>query len=223
MSSTEKYQNSKMNSDYYQTRYTYNKSREKVWKAICGYLGKYIPEQSAVLDLGAGYCDFINNIPAAAKYAVDSDPSSKQYCGADISFQNLKVTDIDFKENSFDIVFASNLLEHLNDADLDILINKVFSYLRDKGRVILIQPNYYYSYRNYWDDFTHIKAFSHHSLSDFLMAKGFKIVKVEKKFLPFSFKSIFPKSYFLTKLYLNFFWHPFAKQMLIIAEKQIKN
>jgi SAM-dependent methyltransferase len=212
-----------MDSDYYKTRYSYNKSREKVWKAICGYLEKYITGHSAVLDLGSGYCDFINNIPASTKYAVDSDLSSKQYCGAGINFLNLNVTDIDFKENSFDVVFASNLLEHLNDADLDTLIKKVFLCLREKGRIILIQPNYYYSYRNYWDDFTHVKAFSHQSLSDYLIAKGFKIIKVEKKFLPFSFKSILPKSYFLTKLYLNFFWHPFAKQMLIVAEKQVKN
>lgn len=211
-----------MNSNYYLTRYSYNKSREKVWKAICQYLSKYVHEQSVVLDLGSGYCDFINNIPAAVKFAVDSDPSSKQYCDPDISFLNLKVTDIDFKENTFDVVFASNLLEHLNDRDLDILFKKIFSCLKDKGRIILIQPNYYYSYRNYWDDFTHIKAFSHHSLSDYLIIKGFKIIKMDKKFLPFSFKSVFPKSYFLTKIYLKSFWHPFAKQMLVVAEKQIK-
>ena len=131
----------------------------------------------------------------------------------------MKVTDIEFEENTFDIVFSSNLFEHLREEELDSLIQKISKILKIKGKLIIIQPNYYYAYKEYWDDFTHRKAFSHVSLSDFLVSKGFKINRLEKKFLPYSFKSIFPKSYFLTKLYLLSFWHPFAKQMLIIAEK----
>jgi SAM-dependent methyltransferase len=208
-----------MVSDYYKTRYSYDKNRNKVWKAICQYLAKYIPAESLVLDLGSGYCDFINNVSAAKKIALDTDNSSKNYCNPDVLFLNINATDMDFDEQSLDVVFASNLLEHLEDSDLDDLMNKIFLCLRKNGKLILIQPNYYYAYRNYWDDFTHKKAFSHTSLSDFLIAKGFKIIKLEKKFLPFSFKSIFPKSYILTIFYLNFFWHPFAKQMLIVAQK----
>ena len=208
-----------MASEYYQTRYSYTKNRNKVWKAICRYLSKYITEEALVLDLGSGYCDFINNIPAAKKFALDSDISSKDYCNPDVTFLNINATDMDFDEQSVDVVFASNLLEHFEDCDLDILMNKIFLSLKKTGKLILIQPNYYYAYRNYWDDFTHKKAFSHISLSDFLTSKGFKIIRLEKKFLPFSFKSIFPKSYILTLFYLNFFWHPFAKQMLIIAQK----
>lgn len=208
-----------MVSNYFQTRYEFNVGRERVWKAICEYLSKYIPPESSVLDLGSGYCDFINNIRALNKVAIDMDLDSKKFCKKDVSFFNLKVTDIEFEENTFDIVFSSNLFEHLREEELDSLIQKISKILKIKGKLIIIQPNYYYAYKEYWDDFTHRKAFSHVSLSDFLVSKGFKINRLEKKFLPYSFKSIFPKSYFLTKLYLLSFWHPFAKQMLIIAEK----
>ena len=208
-----------MTSDYYKTRYTYDKNRKKVWKAICRYLTRYISPQSSVLDLGSGYCDFINNISAKHKVAIDTDINSMQYCDQDVSFLNIDATEIVFDEHSFDIIFASNLFEHLNDHKLEELTNKIFKILKNKGKLILIQPNYYYAYREYWDDFTHIKAFSHVSLSDFLISKGFKILKTERKFLPYSFKSLFPKSYLLTNLYLKSFWRPFAKQMLIIAEK----
>ncbi len=208
-----------MTSDYYQTRYTYDKNRKKVWKAICRYLTRYISPESSVLDLGSGYCDFINNIAAKHKVAIDTDINSKQYCGQGVSFLNIDATEIMFDEESFDIVFASNLFEHLNDHKLEELANKIFKILKNKGKLILIQPNYYYAYREYWDDFTHIKAFSHISLSDFLISKGFKILQTEKKFLPYSFKSLFPKSYLLTNLYLKSYWRPFAKQMLIIVEK----
>lgn len=208
-----------MTSDYFKTRYTFDKGRKEVWRAICNYLTRYVSPQSSVLEIGSGYCDLINNINAKSKVAIDSDINSKQYCDPDVSFLHIKATEMEFAENSLDVVFASNLFEHLNDSDLDILTAKIFKSLKPKGKLILIQPNYYYAYRTYWDDYTHIKAFSHVSLSDFLITQGFKIVKAEKKFLPFSFKSLLPKSYYITKLYLASFWRPFAKQMLIIAEK----
>lgn len=208
-----------MTSDYYQTRYTHNLGRKEVWKAICQYLSRYISPKSSVLEIGSGYCDFINNITAESKIAIDFDINSKQYCNPDVSFLHIKATEMEFEENLFDVVLASNLFEHLNETELVELTTKIYKCLKKKGKLILIQPNYYYAYRTYWDDYTHIKAFSHVSLSDFLTTNGFKVIKSEKKFLPFSFKSLLPKSYFLTKLYLKSFWRPFAKQMLIIAEK----
>jgi SAM-dependent methyltransferase len=208
-----------MVSGYFQTRYNYNAERKKVWKAICEYLTKFIPPESSVLDLGSGYCDFINNIKAKTKIAVDSDINSKKFCENDVLFLNIKVTELEFEENTFDVVFASNLFEHLSDEESDNLISKIIRILKNNGKLIIIQPNYYYAYRVYWDDYTHKKAFSHVSLSDFLISKGLKLKKIEKRLLPYSFKSVFPKSYILTKLYLMSFWRPFAKQMLIIAEK----
>jgi len=204
---------------YLQSRYSFDKGRQKVWKAICEYLSKYIPCDSVVLELGSGYCDFINNIKASKKIAVDINSDLKKYCNPDIEFINSNVVDINFQPDSVGIVFASNLFEHLNDKELDIIIEKILNCLNSNGRLILMQPNYKYSFRDYWDDYTHIKVFSHISLSDFLKSKGFKLLKVEKRFLPFSFKSFLPKSYFLTRLYLRTKIRPFAKQMLIIAEK----
>jgi hypothetical protein len=57
------------------------------------------------------------------------------------------------------------------------------------------------------------------SLSDFLLSRGYKILALEKRFLPFSFKSRIPKSYLMTKLYLASFWRPFAGQMLVVAQR----
>jgi SAM-dependent methyltransferase len=205
--------------DYFQTRYTFDKGRKEVWKAVCEYLSRYISPQAAVLDIGSGYCDFINNVKAKSKVAIDFDLNSKQYCNSDVTFIHQSALEMGFDEHVFDVVFASNFFEHLTDSELDIVTSKIYKSLKENGKLILIQPNYYYAYRTYWDDFTHKKAFSHVSLPDFLVTKGFKIIKTEKKFLPFSFKSLLPKSYYLTKLYLKSFWRPFAKQMLVIAEK----
>jgi ubiquinone/menaquinone biosynthesis C-methylase UbiE len=204
---------------YFETRLTFDKGRTKVWKAICEYLQGEIDENSAVLDLGCGYCDFINQISASKKYAVDSNPESKQYCANNVDFLQSSVTSLNLESNSIDVVFASNLLEHFHDDELNQVISEISRVLRERGKLILIQPNYYYAYREYWDDYTHVKAFTHTSLADFLTSKNYKVTKVIKRFLPFSFHSILPKTYLLTKMYLSLPYHLGAKQMLVIASK----
>lgn len=208
-----------MASDYFSTRYNYDPGRKKVWKAICDYLNQYIPSGSTVLDLGSGYCNFINNIKAKNKFAVDADQTSSEYCNNDVTFICAKATEIEFAQNTFDVIFASNFFEHLNDEELSTVFVKIYAVLRSGGKLIILQPNYYYAYREYWDDYTHKKAFSHTSICDFLHSQKFKTIKVCKRFLPYSFRSHLPKSYWITKFYLYFPWHPGAKQMLVIAEK----
>lgn len=209
-----------MDSSYFNTRYSPDPGRSRVWKAICEYLQQFIPGDSAVLDFGAGYCDFINHIHAAAKYAADANPDVARCCGPDVKFLLARAEQpLDLPGNSIDVVMASNLLEHLTDQQRGALFDRLEGWLRRSARLIVIQPNYYYCYREYWDDFTHVKAFSHVSLGDFLLSRGYRILRLEKRFLPFSFKSLLPKSYWITKLYLASFWRPMAKQMLIVAER----
>lgn len=203
---------------YYNTRYTFDKSRRRVWLAICHYLQKYVSPDATVIDIGAGYCDFINNIKATVKYAVDSNVNAGNFCAEGIHFICGDINDIEIK-TKVDVVFMSNLLEHLTDVQLNNLFYKLSALLNKNGKIILIQPNYYYSFRSYWDDYTHVKAFSHNSLSDYCVSRGYEVVHAEKKFLPFTMKSRLPKSYFLTWLYLKLPYRPCAGQMLLVLKK----
>lgn len=205
---------------YFETRYHYDKSRKAVWKAICEYLQKDIPTTSVLLELGSGYCDFINQIIAHKKYALDSNTEVSRNCSQDVTFINSSAVRIGLEDQSVDVVFASNLLEHLNDDEMQRLFTQLDRILKRGGKLILMQPNYYYCFREYWDDFSHKKAFSHTSLCDYLMSRDYIVTSVKKRFLPFSFKSFFPKSYILTKIYLLSPWKPAAKQMLIVAKKR---
>ena len=67
------------NLDYYKTRFSFNKNRDKVWKEIARYLQRYIKKESVILDLGAGYCTFINNINAKEKHALDAYNGFEKY------------------------------------------------------------------------------------------------------------------------------------------------
>ena len=209
-----------MDSSYFETRYTPHPDRKQVWKAICEYLQKFVVPSSVVADVGAGYCDFINQIQAREKYAVDTNPDCARWCASDVRF--IKATTIhaiDLPSRSLDVISVSNLLEHLSPQECSSLFDRFDDLLLPAGKIIVIQPNYFYCYRSYWDDFTHVRAFSHVSLSDFLLSRGYRILTMEKRFLPFSFKSHLPKSYWLTKAYLASPWRPRAAQMLVVAQR----
>jgi ubiquinone/menaquinone biosynthesis C-methylase UbiE len=207
-------------SDYYKTRYSYDAGRAKVWRAITEYLQRYVERADCVVDLGAGYCDFINNIKATKKYAVDINPDGHEFCESNVEFINSSINHISkIKPESVDVLFASNLLEHLDDRELDEALIEFNRILKSGARVILMQPNFRYAYKEYFDDYTHKKIFTHISLRDYFEANSYKSIKVIPKFLPFTLKSRFPKSYFLTKIYLASIYKPMAKQMLVVLKK----
>ena len=206
--------------NYFETRFKFNNSRRRVWKAISEYINTFIPQEAKVLELGAGYCDFINTIKAKEKIAVDYNEKSKEFADKDVDFHNDSVTNLSFvKSSSMDLVFASNLYEHLTDDDAQKSLNEVYRVLKTGGQIVLMQPNYKYAFADYFDDFTHRKVYSHISLADLLLTHNFNEVKIIPRFLPFSLKSRLPKSYLLTKLFIMSPIKPFAKQMLLIFKK----
>ena len=209
-----------MDPNYFETRYKPHPDRTRVWQAICEYLQPFIAPTSVVLDIGAGYCDFINQIEARAKYAADTNAAVSRWCAPGVQFlESTPIEAIHLPDRSIDVVMMSNLLEHLGPQQCSALFDRIEKLLSVTGKVIVIQPNYFYCYRSYWDDFTHVRAFSHVSLSDFLVSRSYRILRLERRFLPFSFESHLPKSYWLTKLYLASFWRPLGAQMLIVAER----
>jgi SAM-dependent methyltransferase len=210
-----------MTDPYYKSRYVWDDTRTVVWKEIVRFLKKFIPKDGTVLDLGAGYCDFINNVEAKNKIALDYSPDLKKYVGEGIKMVNNAVTDMsEVSSGSVDVVFASNLFEHLSDEELSKTMSETRRILKDNGRLILMQPNYRLSYKTYFDDHTHKKIFSDVSLGTFLVEHGFDIELRMPRFLPFSLKSrpsIVPVFPWLIRAYIHSPFKPFAGQMLFVS------
>ena len=205
--------------DYFQARFTADPQRDALWRPVCEYLQRYIPPAGRVLDLGAGYCSFINQVQAAERHALDLFPGVTQYAAPGVQAHIGSCEDLGrFASASLDTVFASNLLEHLTREALARTLAEVRRVLKPTGHLILLQPNFRYCYREYFDDYTHLQVFTHVSLADLLVAQGFRLARVEARFLPFSLKSRLPKSPWLVRLYLKLPLRPFAKQMLLIAQ-----
>jgi len=211
-----------MKDSYYKSRYTFNNDRSVVWKEIVRYLGKYINNKKTVLDLGAGYCDFINNVSAENKIAVDMSPDFAEFAGKDVKTIQSAATNLGMVDtDSVDVVFSSNLLEHLTDEELDKTMKEIKRVLKNDGYFISMQPNYRLSYKTYFDDPTHKKVFSDSALESFLISHDFEIIKKMPRFLPFSLKSrpsIIPVFPFIIRAYLNSPIKPFAGQMLFVTK-----
>ncbi len=189
------------------------------------FLKPFISKNSTVVDLGAGYCDFINQVEANKKYAVDYSPDLSKFTARDVEGINSSVLDLSrIKTDSVDVVHASNLLEHFTDEELHKIIEEVKRILKKGGKLILMQPNYRLQPGRYFDDHTHKKIFTDSSLESFLLSNGFKIIKKMPRFLPQEMKnspSLLPSFLmpFIVRLYIYSLIKPFAGQMLFVAEK----
>ena len=205
---------------YFASRLPYDPAREVLWRVLCAYLEKDFPKDAAVLELGGGYCHFINNVKASQKHVVDLFPALAANAGPGVTAHIQSCTNLDiFPEGSFDAVFASNLFEHLTRDELNDTLASTWGVLRENGKLLIIQPNFKYCYRSYFDDYTHVQIFTEASLQDLLAASGFHPEKVVARFLPFSLKSSGPKWPWLLRLYLALPFRPFAGQMYIVARK----
>jgi ubiquinone/menaquinone biosynthesis C-methylase UbiE len=196
-----------------------------IWKVLCNsFFQQYIPKDSTVLDIGAGYCEFINNIHCAKKYAVDINEDIINFANSDVKIFNTLSTDLSFlPPDSVDVVFMSNLLEHLRTKE-DIIktLSEIFRVLKPGvGKIMILQPNIRYLYKEYWDFFDHYIPLSDKSIVEVLQMIGFRVESVIPKFLPYTTKSRIPKSPFLVKVYLKtpFIWRIIGKQMFIVAKK----
>jgi len=207
--------------NYFESRFKFDLGRKKVWDAIVDHLQpKFFDNIETVVELGCGYGDFINSVKAVKKIAVDIN-DCKDYLGSDVTFYKKNVIDLEFiKANSVDLVFASNLVEHLVWEEIDKMMYEIIRILRKNSKLILIQPNYRLCTSNYFDDYTHRTILSDVSLSDYLKSKGFRINYVNPSYLPFSMQGILPKTYFLTKLYLELNSPILGKQMLVVSENE---
>ena len=197
-------------------------SRATVWRAIADHLSSWVPPDARVLEIGAGYCDWINHVAAARRVAVDVWPGMARFAGNGVepvvidASTELRMVG----ESAFDVVLASNVLEHFAADVAASVVGDVAAVLRPGGRVVIIQPNFRYAWRRYFDDYTHRSVFTDVSLPALLRSRGFVIDVVEPRFLPYSMRGTrMPIRGWIVRAYLHSPIKPMAGQMLVIAHK----
>lgn len=207
-------------SGYFRTRLAANPNRSAVWRHLCSYLRRWIPPDSEVLELGAGWCDFANHVAARRVVAMDLDPTVRSAAAEQVTAVVGDCTDLTrFDDASFDVVFASNLLEHLERPAASRLLAEAHRVLRPGGRLLLLQPNFRLNPGRYFDDYTHVAIYTDTSLRDYLSSEGWTVVEVKARFLPLTLKSRGAGLTFLVPWYLRSPVKPLAGQMLVVAAR----
>lgn len=212
----------------YDKRFTsFERIRKKqLWKILCeDFLSQFINRSDTVVDLGAGNCEFINNIKCGKKIAVDLNQQIKDYSNKDVQLIVSSVKRIKdlFKENSIDVIFMSNLLEHLDSKeDIFRLLTEGYSVLKRGGRLLIMQPDIKLVGNEYWDFFDHKVAITCSSLIEVLFTIGYKIKFLRYPFLPYTTKVRYiPLWPWLLRLYIKLrpFHFLFGKQFFVCAQK----
>jgi SAM-dependent methyltransferase len=205
---------------YHQSRLAPDPKRAAVWGALWRYyFRRLIPPDACVLDMGCGYGDFINNVVARRRIAIDVWPEFARHLVPGVEPHVGSVTDLSFlADGSVDLAFSSNVFEHLPQADLVSVLAQLRRKLSANGTLVILQPNYRYAFREYFDDYTHITVYSHISLSDLLVANNYEVVEAHPRFLPLTVKSRLPVWPILIAAYLASPLRPLGKQMLIRAK-----
>jgi SAM-dependent methyltransferase len=196
----------------------------KIWQTLCrDFFQRYIDPQMTVLDVACGYGEFINNIQAKSKHAIDLNPDTKGFLGSDVSFHETRADDmVGLADASIDVAFTSNFLEHLESKSMcDSVFKEVLRVLRPGGKFIVMGPNIRYLAREYWDFYDHHLPLSHSSLEEGLSINGFRVIRNIPRFLPYTTRSALPQHPLLVSTYLKvpFVWPVLGRQFLLIAEK----
>ena len=200
-------------------------AKHRLWKTLCdSFFSRYVPREGTVLDLGAGYCDFINQIQAARRIAVDINPETRHAAAAGIEVHSLPLERLCevVAPQSVDLAFASNVFEHLRGHDVLLeVLETIMCVLRPGGRLMIMQPNIRLVDGKFWDFFDHTLPLTEKGMAEALRVSGFEVIECRPRFLPYTTKSLLPQWSWLVRFYLTFppvQWL-FGKQMFLVARR----
>lgn len=204
-------------------------AKTRLWRVLCdAFFSRYASPEATVLDLGAGYCDFVNNVRAGRKIAVDLNPDVRRFAGPDVEVHLMPLGRVDeaIAPGTVDLAFASNVFEHLRgpDALLEVLA-AVRVVLKPGGRLVVMLPNVRLVGGAFWDFFDHTLPLTEKGMEEAMSVAGLEVTESRAGFLPYTTKSRLPQWPVLVRLYLA--CRPaqwlLGKQMLVVARRPVSD
>jgi dolichol-phosphate mannosyltransferase len=215
--------------DLYDVRFSSAERDRKagVWSVLVARAFQpWIPAGAVVLDLGCGFGEFSNNVVAARRLAVDVSDESASHLDEGVEFRAGDIGDVSWvADQSVDVVFTSNVLEHLSDRDHVVrAVSEARRVLKPGGVFIAMGPNIRFLAGPYWDFWDHIVPISDRSISELLEMLHFEVLDVVPRFLPYTTKGRLPASGRLLGLYLRLkpLWPLFGRQFLVRARRPLR-
>ncbi|HLY73268.1 MAG TPA: class I SAM-dependent methyltransferase [Planctomycetota bacterium] len=199
-------------------------AKQRLWKILVeSFFQKYVKPDAVVLDLGCGFGEFLNHVRCARRVGVDLSLEATRYLSPGIEFHPGDVSTLSMlPDATVDLVFSSNLLEHLPSKEAaEQMLREARRVLKRGGELVLLGPNLRLLTGAYWDFWDHRLPITDRSLSEALGSLGFSIVEQHARFLPYTTRSALPQAGWLVRLYLHLplAWWFFGRQFLLRAKK----
>lgn len=140
---------------------------------------------SKILDVGCGLGFLLSAIEEKhEKFGLEISSFACEHASKFAKIYNSTIEDADFEPESFDVIIAHHVIEHI-DCPEDFLVN-IKKLLKPQGILILSTPDFESvcakmfneNYRMLYDK-THVSLFSFESLKTMLSDFGFDIIKFE--------------------------------------------
>lgn len=205
--------------DYEKENQNYLKNRvlKTFANLINTFFKKNIYELKNSLDLGSADGSFVEILKKNGFNALGLDIK-------DVNFENDK---LELEDNSFDLVTAISIIEHLSKPNN--FLTEVKRVLKKDGLFILVTPNWKFDMKGFYDDPTHVKPYTTKSINFLLESFKFRNIKIVPWLvckpswmwkIPFSFElaRIIPFRGSRNKLIPNFLKGK-SKSVLIICQK----
>jgi SAM-dependent methyltransferase len=199
--------------------------RMAVWGALVDryFAPRFLGNVTSVLDLGAGYGEFIRNVDAPHRYAMDLSTDVLRLSDAGVTplLQDC-AAEWPLDRESLDLVFSSNLLEHLPDkAAVESTLRRARDHLRPGGRLVLLGPNIRHLPGRYWDYWDHHIPLTDRSIAEVVAHVGFRDVHVIPRFLPYTMSDGRRVPLWAIVMYLRIpvAWRLLGRQFLVTATR----
>jgi len=140
------------------------------------FFDSFLKDSERILDLGCSTGRVISLSPERIE-GVDIDKKALEIAkskGYNVKYADIKKK-LPFKNSSFDVVYCSQVIEHL-EKPLNLMkeINRI---LKKDGKAVLVTPDYLIASKNkkinFWDDYSHKTPFTRKSLKRLAYDAGF--------------------------------------------------
>jgi SAM-dependent methyltransferase len=197
--------------------------RDGVWTTLLqSRLQDWVGRDKRVLDLGCGWGEFVRNVQAAERYAMDLNPDAAGLVGEGVAFLHQDCSQPwPLEDASLDVIFSSNFLEHLPDKPaIESTLIQARRCLRPDGQIILMGPNIRFTGGAYWDFWDHHVALTDRSISELLELSGFRVTQCIPRFMPFTMSDGREPPLFLVRVFLALplAWPILGRQFLVRAQ-----
>jgi SAM-dependent methyltransferase len=201
------------------------RAKDAIWQVLCRrFFQKYIAPDATVVDLGAGFCEFLRHTRCGERIAVDLDEGIMEFAPPGTRLIRAPAHELQehLSDASVDVVFASNFFEHLPDkATFLATLGQVQRILRPGGKLLVLQPNIRVIGGRYWDFVDHHIPLTDRSLVEAVRLVGLEVTEVVPRFLPYTTRSRTPQHPALVRLYLlaRPLWFLMGGQTWLVARK----